>query len=60
MAPMVSDAQLPTGATEEAVLPCPHFEGVEKRIEIDFHDGRMLQGTFFYLPSGKKKNPKKP
>ena len=27
------------------VLPCPHFEGVEKRIEIDFHDGVDQRGT---------------
>jgi hypothetical protein len=27
------------------VLPCPHFEGVEKRVEIDFHDGNCRQGA---------------
>ena len=37
----------PTETTvETGVLPCPHFEGVEKRIEIDFHDGRLQRGTF--------------
>lgn len=27
------------------VLPCPHFEGVEKRIEIDFHAGGLQRGA---------------
>jgi len=33
--------------TEDAsdILPCPHFEGVEKRVEIDFHQGRLQRGT---------------
>mmetsp|Transcript_33607 Transcript_33607/g.53897 ORF Transcript_33607/g.53897 Transcript_33607/m.53897 type:complete len:992 (+) Transcript_33607:533-3508(+) len=32
--------------TEDAsdILPCPHFEGVEKRVEIDFHQGRLQRG----------------
>lgn len=49
MAATVADAQLLNKNTEDAseVLPCPHFEGVEKRIEIDFHDGRLQRGTFF-------------
>lgn len=34
-----------TENTEMGVLPCPHFEGVEKRIEIDFHDGVDQRGT---------------
>mmetsp|Transcript_26577 Transcript_26577/g.65160 ORF Transcript_26577/g.65160 Transcript_26577/m.65160 type:complete len:492 (-) Transcript_26577:174-1649(-) len=35
---MASDAAATT------VLPCPHFEGVEKRVEIDFHAGRVQRG----------------
>ena len=31
--------------TDSNVLPCPHFEGVEKRVEIDFHDGSREQGA---------------
>ena len=27
------------------VLPCPHFEGVEKRVEIDFHHGKEPSGA---------------
>ena len=34
-----------TDNTDMGVLPCPHFEGVEKRIEIDFHDGVDQRGT---------------
>jgi hypothetical protein len=34
-----------TENTDMGVLPCPHFEGVEKRIEIDFHDGVDQRGT---------------
>jgi len=30
---------------DAGVLPCPHFEGVEKRVEIDFHDGNNASGT---------------
>jgi hypothetical protein len=36
----------PTETTvETGVLPCPHFEGVEKRVEIDFHDGINARGA---------------
>jgi len=36
----------PTETTvETGVLPCPHFEGVEKRVEIDFHDGIDARGA---------------
>ena len=31
-------------AQDAGILPCPHFEGVEKRVEIDFHDGSCEQG----------------
>jgi len=31
--------------TDSNVLPCPHFEGVEKRIEIDFHAGGLQRGA---------------
>ena len=48
MAAMVGNAHLLSNERNDAgdVLPCPHFEGVEKRIEIDFHDGRLQRGTF--------------
>lgn len=51
MAATIADAQLLNNNTEDGsgVLPCPHFEGVEKRIEIDFHDGRLQRGTLFFL-----------
>jgi len=32
-------------AQDAGILPCPHFEGVEKRVEIDFHDGSCEQGA---------------
>ena len=34
-----------TENTEMGVLPCPHFEGVENRIEIDFHAGGLQRGA---------------
>ena len=30
-------------STDSDVLPCPHFEGVGKRIEIDFRAGGLLR-----------------
>lgn len=32
-------------AQDAGILPCPHFEGVEKRIEIDFHAGGLQRGA---------------
>ena len=40
-----NDAVAPGVAAADAILPCPHFEGVEKRIEIDFHAGGLQRGA---------------
>ena len=44
-----------TENTEMGVLPCPHFEGVEKRIEIDFHDGVDQRGTSLMSSPAKRR-----
>ena len=42
-------------AQDAGILPCPHFEGVEKRVEIDFHDGSCEQGASPGLPDARSK-----
>ena len=57
------DAVAPGVAAADAILPCPHFEGVEKRIEIDFHEGSSQRGTSspaFPTAARRRRRRKKP